>query len=80
MYENIDLHLSAGSIALTGKHSFCKERTEGVLSKVKDGDIVLLHDFNGNKNTVDALADIIQGLKDDGFAMVTVSQLFELKG
>lgn len=81
MHENIDLPFISGINCLDWEVTVsAKERTEGVLSKVKDGDIVLLHDFNGNKNTVDALPDIIQGLKDDGFVMVTVSQLFELKG
>ena len=31
-------------------------------------------------NTVDALDAIIKGLIDDGFDLVTVSKLFELKG
>ncbi len=81
MHENIDLPFINGINCLDWEASVSAEkRTEDILGKIKDGDIVLLHDFKGNKNTVDALGDIIQGLKDDGFAMVTVSKLFELKG
>ena len=39
-----------------------------------------MHDFAGNNNTVDALDTIIRGLIDDGYTLVTVSQLFEYKG
>ena len=81
MYESIDLPFINGincedwSATVTAE-----QRVEKILSNVKDGDIVLLHDFSGNKNTVDALGDIIDGLIADGYALVTVSKLFELKG
>jgi peptidoglycan/xylan/chitin deacetylase (PgdA/CDA1 family) len=55
-------------------------RFEDVVSKVKDGDIILLHDFPGNINTVDALRLIIPELKKQGYNFVTVSQLFKEKG
>lgn len=81
MYENIDLPFINGINCLDWDASVSAEkRVETLLNNVKDGDIVLLHDFTGNQNTVDALDDIIQGLKDDGYALVTVSKLFELKG
>lgn len=81
MYESIDLPFVCGINCLDWDNSVsAKRRVELVLDNVKDGDIVLLHDLSGNKNTVDALDDIIVGLLDDGYALVTVSQLFELKG
>lgn len=55
-------------------------RFEELMKKVQDGDIILLHDFKGNDNTVAALRMIIPELKEKGFGFVTVSQLFEHKG
>lgn len=81
MYESIDLPFINGINCSDWDASVTAEkRAETILANIKDGDIVLLHDFAGNTNTVDALDAIIQGLKDDGYAFVTVSKLFELKG
>ncbi|NLJ97024.1 MAG: polysaccharide deacetylase family protein [Clostridiales bacterium] len=81
MYESIDLPFICGINCLDWDNTVSAERrTQLVLDNIKDGDIVLLHDLSGNKNTVDALGDIISGLLDDGYTLVTVSQLFELKG
>ncbi|MGI6552355.1 MAG: polysaccharide deacetylase family protein [Bacillota bacterium] len=44
-----------------------------VVSKAKDGAIILLHE--GKKNTWQALPKIIEGLQDRGFSLVTVSEL-----
>lgn len=57
-----------------------EERKRIVLSEIKDGTMVLLHDFIGNDNTVKALPDMIEGLKAQGYSFVTVSELFEKKG
>lgn len=81
MYENIDLPFINGINCLDWDSTVTAEkRAETILANVKDGDIVLLHDFTGNTNTVDALDVMIKGLKEDGYALVTVSKLFELKG
>lgn len=56
-----------------------EERTSTVLRETKDGTIILLHDFEGNQNTVKALPNIIEGLQAQGYTFVTVSQLFEAK-
>lgn len=81
LYESIELPFINGINCLDWDGSVTAEkRAETILANVKDGDIVLLHDFNGNFNTVDALGNMIQGLKDDGYAFVTVSELFEIKG
>lgn len=80
MYEAIDLPFINGINCLDWDGTVTAEqRVESILNNVKDGDIVLLHDFSGNKNTVDALDDMITGLLDDGYALVTVSKLFEIK-
>ena len=57
-----------------------QQRFDDLMSQVKDGDIILLHDFSGNVNTVEALKMIIPELKKRGYALVTVSQLYEMKG
>ena len=49
-----------------------------VISKVKDGDIVLMHDIYSA--TANALEVIIPTLKDMGYEFVTVSDLFYYKG
>lgn len=46
---------------------------ENVLKKVKNGSIILLH--NGAKNTPQALPQLLQGLKDQGYSFVLVRDL-----
>ena len=55
-------------------------RYDDIMRKVKDGDIILLHDFVGNDNSVEALKMIIPELKKQGYKFVTVTELFEKKG
>lgn len=57
-----------------------QQRAERILSQAKDGDIILLHDADGNFQTVEALDEIITQLKSRGFRFVTITQLFEEKG
>lgn len=81
MYDLIELPFINGINCLDWEAKVtAEERVEGILTKVKDGDIILLHDFVDNTNTVEALDGIINGLKEQGFTMVTISSLFELKG
>lgn len=47
---------------------------DGVMDKVKDGSIVLLHDLY--QSTVDAAERLIPDLLDQGYQLVTVSELF----
>lgn len=49
-----------------------------VLKNVKDGDIVLLHDMT--VSSVQAALDIVDVLKSQGYRLVTVSQLAEIRG
>ena len=81
MYQNIDLPFIQGSMHNDWESSTsASQRVNSVLSSAKDGDIILLHDFQGNSQTVDALPQIIEGLKNQGYTFVTVSELFEKKG
>ncbi|WP_276694522.1 polysaccharide deacetylase family protein [Ruminococcus champanellensis] len=57
-----------------------QERSDKVLAQIHDGSIILLHDAEGNTKTVEALDLLIPALQQDGYTLVTVSQLFEAKG
>lgn len=81
MFNNINLSFIQGITCNDWENSCSAEqRKNTVLSSVSDGSIVLLHDFQGNNNTVQALPGIIQGLKAQGYTFVTVSDLFKYKG
>lgn len=56
------------------------ERFERIMAQVSDGDIILLHDMKNNTATVEALEMLIPALVDEGYELVTVSQLFEKCG
>ena len=52
--------------------------TEGVMEKVKDGDVILLHDMSDS--SVTAALRIVDRLQARGFRFVTVSELAKIKG
>ena len=81
MYENIDVPFIQGTMHNDWVDSTsASQRVQSVLSGAKDGQIILLHDFQGNSKTVEALPQIIEGLQKQGYTFVTVSELFEKKG
>ncbi len=81
VYENIDMPFIQGIMCNDWVDSTSVyERYNTVLNSVSDGSIILLHDFQGNSKTVEALPTIIEGLKKQGYTFVTVSQLFDYKG
>ncbi|MCH5192392.1 MAG: polysaccharide deacetylase family protein [Oscillospiraceae bacterium] len=55
-------------------------RYERILAQAKDGIIILLHDKEGNVQTVSAVEMLIPKLKAEGYRFVTVSELFREKG
>ena len=57
-----------------------EERARKVLEGARDNMLVLLHDSEGNDNTVDALDIIIPELKNRGFEFVTLTELFGRAG
>ena len=78
MYDWIDLTFICGKgcedwVAEVGKET----RREGILANAEPGAIYLLHDFEGNEATVEALDEAIPVLKEQGYVFVTVAQLFE---
>ncbi len=81
MFEVIDLPFVNGIACADWEAEIdAKSRASTIINNAKDGDIVLLHDFSGNYNTVEALGNIISALKQKGFDFVTVSELFQLNG
>lgn len=81
MYDNIDLCFICGEACEDWVDSISvDERVKRITASAKDGRIFLLHDFEGNENTVGAVDRVIPILKARGFRFVTVPELFKLKG
>lgn len=81
MFDNIDAPFIAGIGASDWEDRVTAEkRAKTILKQAKDGDIILLHDMEGNSQTVEALDTIIPELKAQGYKFVTVSELFKAKG
>ena len=55
-------------------------RVAVIEKKAKDCAVILMHDAEGNSQTVEAIDRIIPDLKAQGYKFVTVSELFEAKG
>lgn len=58
--------------------SSAQQVEKAVLSKVRDGDVVLLHDMSDS--SVEAALVIVDTLLAQGFRLVTVSQLAQIRG
>lgn len=81
MFENIDIPFIAGIGANDWDPEVsAEERVRLILDRVKDGDIILLHDMENNYATVEALDSIIPQMLKQGYGFVTVSELFKAKG
>ena len=81
MHENIDMTFIAGIGAEDWLEKITAEmRADRILSQAKDGDIILLHDSEGNTQTVAALDIIIPELLRQGYRFLTVSELFDENG
>lgn len=81
MFDAIDLPFIAGAGCNDWEDKVTAEmRSKRTIRQAKDGTIILMHDAEGNSQTVEALDTIIPELLSQGFEFVTVSQLFELEG
>lgn len=81
MHQCIDLTFICGQGCNDWEADVTAEfRANSVIEHAEDGQIVLLHDFEGNDNTVEALKTIIPELKARGFRFVTVPELLKEKG
>ena len=81
MFDNIDVPFIAGIGANDWEDRVTAEmRARMILKQAQDGDIILLHDAEGNSMTVEALDTIIPELQKQGYKFVTVTELFSAKG
>lgn len=81
MVENIDLPFICGINGLDWDPTvMADERARLVLETAEDGSIILLHDLEGNVETVKALDVIIPKLLEEGYEFVTISDVFKNKG
>ncbi len=81
VFDNIDVPFIAGIGANDWEDRVTAEmRARMILKQAKDGDIILLHDAEGNSMTVEALDTIIPELQKQGYKFVTVTELFKAKG
>lgn len=80
MFDSVDLPFICGYGANDWDAKVtADERAEKILAQAKDGCIILLHDMEGNTQTVEALDTIIPEMQKQGYVFVTVTQLFEVK-
>ena len=80
MHDNIDLTFICGEGSNDWEDNVsADQRVEKILAAAKDGLIYLLHDFEGNDKTVEAVDRIIPILKERGFTFVTVRELIKQK-
>lgn len=81
MLENIDVPFIAGIGCNDWDDKVTADkRARSILRQADDGDIILLHDAQGNDQTVEALDTIIPELKAQGYIFVTMTDLFKIKG
>ena len=81
LFDEVDLTFICGSGCEDWVPSVsAEERASRTLANAKDGEIILLHDMQGNINTVEALKTVIPALKSRGFTFHTVADLFRSCG
>ena len=81
MYTSIDMPFICGVGCNDWDNKVTvQQRIDNTINQVQDGTIILLHDAQGNFQTVEALDTIIPTLLEQGYQFVTVSELFEAKG
>ena len=79
MKENVGLPMILWNIdTLDWKTRDAKATVDHVMSKAKDGDIILMHDIHSE--TIDAALELIPKLQEAGFQLVNVSELAAAKG
>ena len=82
MWETIDLTFINGKGCNDWDDKVTVDRRILMLERrlTSDGAIILLHDAQGNDKTVEALETYIPYLIEEGYQLVTLSELFEVKG
>ena len=78
MRENIGMPMILWNIdTLDWKTRDAEKTVEHVMENVKDGDVILMHDIHSE--TVDAVIDMLPKLQEEGYQLVTVSELAAAK-
>ena len=81
MYDTIDMTFIQGICPEDYLETVSvEERFNRIVSELTDGTIILLHDMKGNTKTVKTLDLLIPYLLNNGYQLVTVSELFKIKG
>lgn len=79
MRENVGMPMILWSVdTLDWKTKDTQATIDHVLANVRDGDIVLMHDIY--ETSVNAAIELIQKLQDQGYYLVTVSELAKSRG
>lgn len=77
--ENIGMPMMLWSVdTLDWKYRNADRVTQHILNYAKDGDIVLMHDLY--ESTAEATRRIVPELSKRGFQLVTLSEMYQLKG
>lgn len=77
--ENVGMPMIMWSIDTQDwKTKDMQQTVDAVLSKVKDGDIILMHDIHSS--SIDAALRLIPELQRRGFQLITVSELAQARG
>ena len=80
MYENIDLPFICGIDSRDwDPESTTEDRINNVVGHATDGALFLMHDFENNNKTLEALPTIIKKLKEQGYEFTTASGIFKEK-
>lgn len=81
MYDFIDLAFICGYGCEDWVPSVTtQQRVERILHDIKPGNIILLHDMDGNTQTIEAIRIIIPELKKQGYEFVNIRELFKQSG
>lgn len=81
MFDTIEMPFIAGYGCNDWVEKMTAEmRYKKVMAQVKDGAIILMHDAEGNSQTVEALDMIIPDLLEQGYELVTIFKIFEVEG
>jgi len=84
--QNEDVYAAVPMVFVDGYHTLDYDSNNGVtfradkaISQAHDGAVIIMHDFEDNHKTVEALDIIIPALLGQGYRFVTVSELLRLK-
>ncbi len=81
LYDSVDIPFICGIGCKDWEKTVSVEKRVSFLTEeIPDGCIILLHDQEGNSQTVAALEQALPVMKEGGYEFVTVSGLFAAKG